>query len=187
MVVMAYMWLVLVTFGVLFMLSNKGFNSGIFGFILVWGSPALLIIWFLQIRPNKIAKENEEVNRKRVFDLVGSSPRFQHFESSTGIAVNESKGEIILSDAAAGLFKSYPFSAIRGWSLRKETVESGSVRESYENAIMRKDARAARNTGLFLDVKDIDHPEWRVVMKSEIDRNRWFEILKQTINEGGVA
>ena len=120
MVGLSYVWIVLVFFMATMANDFIGFAS----VFVVLSSPAALIIWFMQIRPKKIAKQNEESNRSKIVDLVGTLPRFHHFESSTAIAVNESKGEIILSDAVAGMFRSYPFSSIRGWEIRDETAES---------------------------------------------------------------
>lgn len=40
---------------------------------------------------------------------------------------------------------------------------------------------------MFLNMRDVDHPEWRVSMFDSADRARWAEILRQELREVGIA
>jgi hypothetical protein len=42
---------------------------------------------------------------------------------------------------------------------------------------------AAARSGFFVEVRDIDHPRWRIAMKDEAQQARWMEILRQEIKE----
>lgn len=87
-----------------------------------------------------------------------------------------------------GASKTYRYADIRAWDARKET--SGKVVGHSMQAIgvaAAMDREAKLNTGLFVTVRDVDHPQWRVSMKIENVRLRWVEILRQEINEGGVT
>jgi len=149
--------------------------------------PGALLIWDL-----RRTKARKNASQKIIKDLCGGSfPRFHHFEAMTGVTLNESKSEIILTNRK-GMVKSYPYSFIRAWEIKEETPGQvisgalvGSISAGAANA--RSGAQARRNTGLFIQVKDIDYPEWRVSMFGRNDRKRWFENLNQSINEGGVA
>ena len=43
--------------------------------------------------------------------------------------------------------------------------------------------QASANTGLFVLVKDVENPRWRIAMKDEGTQARWMEILRQEVNE----
>lgn len=52
---------------------------------------------------------------------------------------------------------------------------------AFLRARMNKQAKidAQQKTGLFITVKDVDHPEWRIAMYDKNDQARWHEILTQ--------
>lgn len=78
------------------------------------------------------------------------------------IALDEAKSELIIEKR--GLIKKYPFSEIRSWKI--STDGTGEY---------------VKRNGLYVDVKDIDHPQWHLFMYNDNAR-RWFEILNQKIN-----
>lgn len=63
---------------------------------------------------------------------------------------------------ADGFWKIYLFSDVREWETR--------------NGL-------GKNSGLYVSVKDVDHPKWRIEMKDDGIQARWMEILRQEINE----
>lgn len=208
----SYLWAGLMAILVLFflianiasMFSGKG-DGGIMNWlftsfwVLLIASPALLKIWATK-KANQVA---ESINTQ-ISKIFGSAiPRFNHFENNSVIMLHSDKSEILLANPQ-GVVKTYPYSAIREWEIRAETAgEQSSVMvtgtsgaAAAQGAMMgisaamansKAQAQAAANTGLYISVKDIDYPEWRISMASQSDRKRWFEILNQAINEGGVA
>lgn len=113
-------------------------------------------------------------------------PKLIHVEGKTGIAVNTERQEITLVNDA--VIKTYPFSDIRNWERKSETaalIHGGGTQALGAN--VGAGMKAARNSGLFVQVKDIDYPEWRVQMADINIQKRWFEILTQILNEGRTA
>lgn len=161
-------------------------------------------VFYFRSWANAKVKEREKEIQQKITDLFGGTlPRFHHFQDSTAIALNESKNEIVLGNPA-GIVKSYPYASIRDWEIREETAgQTGGVvaggtggagaamlAAGIAQAASQKHAAsviAKANSGLFINVKDIDNPAWRISLQSQADRKRWFEILNQAINEGGVA
>ena len=182
--IIGFVWIA----GCALFLPINGISVERFGLVaLLFATPGILLVWGI-----RRTKARTESSQKIIKDLCGGSlPRFHHFEGMTGVTLNESKSEIILTNRK-GMVKSYPYNFIRAWEIKEETpgkvVSSalvGSISAGTANAGAA--ARARMNTGLFIQVKDIDYPEWRVSMFGRNDRKRWFEILNQSINEGGVA
>ncbi len=68
---------------------------------------------------------------------------------------------------------------IVGGNLASATAALGA------NLAAERDAKA--RTGLFVEVRDVDRPRWRVAMRNEAMQARWREILDQQINESRPA
>lgn len=163
----------------------RGMNAFLV-FIMGWGPlVGLGIIAFF--------RHNSRYKRRMEFiSLAGVSDnhRFFHWDGSSAIALNQSNQTITLASADA--MKVYKFSDVRSWRINQETP--GQVIPAMNNAgsVLTAGAanigaasRAAANSGLFIQVKDIDYPEWRITM-NKATQNRWFEILTQVLNEGGA-
>lgn len=178
--------------------------SSLFQMALV-ASLGALSVW-LGRRVIKSQKTEELLLRSiqnKVLEACGDSlPRFHHSEAKSSISLNEKNNEIVLSNSD-GVVKSYPFASIRGWEIKEETagqapgrivtglrpgmIQGAFANQNADNVHQQALRQAALNTGLFIQVKDIDYAEWRISMLNKADRKRWFEILTQAINEGGVA
>ena len=67
-----------------------------------------------------------------------------------------------------------------------EVFAAGNIGFTGISSVAAQNARVARDnrqaSGLFVRVRDIDRPEWRIDMPSEKNQKRWMEILRQTIN-----
>lgn len=81
-----------------------------------------------------------------------------------------------------------PFADVREWETRKERAGQfvgvgvrGSLAAVGASAQAEREAKA--NSGLFVTVKDIESPKWRIAMKDEVIQARWMEILRQEVNE----
>lgn len=114
-----------------------------------------------------------------------------------GIAIGKARREIHLMRGGIlrnlfmgkGLMKTYRFEDVREWSINDVqagqvfygggSLSQGVAAMSANNAAR----RAAKNaSGLFVSVRDIDNAEWQIHMDRK-QQKRWFEILKQFINE----
>jgi len=114
---------------------------------------------------------------------------------SSGIAISPQHRLVLLRDTR-GQEKQYPFDAIRGWktnfqeSVRVQGAGTGMAGLSAIGAAnaMNRDARRLNQkaSGLFIELKDIDFPVWRVGFQSQEVQNRWHEILTQYVKEGAA-
>lgn len=115
--------------------------------------------------------------------------KYSFMNGDTAIAVSPEQKIVRLK--SGGLVKDYPFTDVRNWEAHlltggdivatSATVQGGlaAVGANRRNAKMNK-----VGSGLFVNVRDIDHPSWHIVMLNKADQNRWMEILQQLINEG---
>ena len=109
-----------------------------------------------------------------------------------GIAVVPQSETIHLMED--GNTKSYEFKDVRSWNTKVQS--GGNATYVGGNAFTamgigsdnRKTERDnERRTGLFVYVRDVDRPIWRVkfsedLVEEERQQARWFEILNQTVN-----
>lgn len=116
------------------------------------------------------------------------SLKYKHFYAKTGIAIDTEKREIHLKDRST--YKVYRFDQIRTWESNVQT--GGGVYGGGMNGVMANLANANANnarTGLFIKVKDVDFPEWKIEFplgSAKKELARWMEILQQTLNESTV-
>lgn len=150
---------------------------------------ALLIFMVVLKNSNKSAKITMGEKWKAKFPDASYSYAYGDY----GIAVDEKNLKIQLMEE--GHHREYPLSAVRSW--RANLVTGGEIVYAGGNAFTaialgaanRKQAKAnLSSTGLFVSVKDVDKPEWRIKFSDdEIEekkqQNRWCEILTQVINE----
>lgn len=151
-------------------------------------APVACLAWFAMNR----SKRRQALHQEMLAAVgVAQGRGFDHAEDGTGIALNQTKRAVaVLAD---GSYREYGYEQVRQWSIREERAGSvvpafgvaNGVAAAGASARMARDARA--NTGLFLTVKDLDRPGWRVAMKDARTRERWMELLRQEINESGAA
>ena len=147
-----------------------------------WG-PLALLLWWKSIKAGKGADRHAAALAE---SGIPQGQGLDHSEGGTGIAIDRPFKLLML--IGPGGHKSYPYADVRGWSARAE--KAGYVRGNNIQATgakIRMEMEAKNATGLFVTVRDIDQPEWRVAMKDAATRARWMEILQQEINEDGVA
>ena len=158
----------------------------------VWMGAALIAFLIFMVvlkNSNESAKTSIGEKWKAKFPNASYSYAYGH----DGIAVDEKNLKVQLMEE--GHHKEYPLSAVRSW--RANFASGGEIIAVGGSAINamgviaanRKQANANLSaTGLFVSVKDVDKPEWRVKFSDdEIEekkqQNRWCEILTQVINE----
>ena len=143
------------------------------------------VVIFIMIAKAKAGNEWEEQLNKTLTGF--QEAQYKHIDSSskTAIAVNTQLQKVCLVQDSRS--KSYAFNEIRNWETNLETagqIYGAGVNVAIAN--MKSLSAAKRNTGLFLQVKDIDQPVWQIMFPDDTKANlaKWMEILRQTLNEG---
>jgi Domain of unknown function (DUF4755) len=183
---MGLLWTVFVIWGLVVscvvpFAFKEGFVAGMTFLAVAWG-PTALLVWYVVNRAGN--REKAHAQMLAAAGVSGGSGS-DHAEDGTGIAINRAAKTLTL--LVAGFHKTYPFDAIREWETRKEragqvvAVGVAGIAAAGANARAARDASA--NTGLFVTVKDVDNPKWRIAMKDEAIQARWMEILRQELNE----
>ena len=129
--------------------------------------------------------------RDAMLTAAGLPPgtKWEHTEGNTGLAINLESRQLTL--VARDLIKTYALTDVRGWTARLvKPGQSAVVGGGLAGGVLMganniaEGMRADDATGLFVTVRDIDHPVWRVQMTDEKKQAQWMEILEQVINEG---
>lgn len=175
--VVAFIWGALLTAGAI-----GGREVGWISLVLAW-APLGVLLWFQSKQANKRGAAHDELLAKAG---IARGTGFDHTEDGTCIAINrQSKTLVLISRSAA---KTYAYADVREWDARSErpgAIVGNSLQAVAMAASLERQAKL--NTGFYVTVRDVDHPQWRVAMKAEKQRLRWMEILRQEINEGGSA
>jgi hypothetical protein len=171
-------WLVTIVLGMI----GMGFG-GLLAMVqlgLVLATIGLLVAQF--------AKSGSSKPATPAIGAFGDGAKYSHQYDGTAIAVSPGNRWVRLSDGTT--HKTYSFSDIREW--RRAWLTGGHL-VGYSGSVMGGVAQAGNNarvnrenkrgSGLFIDVKDIDHPQWRIAFPKEQELLRWYEIMQQTVNE----
>lgn len=161
--------IVIVIIGALMLLLHGIFGTlgGLVGLgLIIWG------IALMVKSHNKIETNNAT--------FAGAAHSFAN--KGTGIGIYPDKRTLLLMQDKKQ--KEYSFADIRRWEINLQT--GGNV-VGQGVAVAAANFHAAREntkaSGLFVEVRDIDHPVWRINMLKKSDQQRWMEILRQFINE----
>ncbi len=169
-----------VIFGLVGSLFSLGAESkfGVFVFVVLSWAPLAYLIWHLI---NRSAKR-EALHKELAAELgVVPGSGFDHAEDGTGVLL-DTKGKRMTVNVD-GMFKIYSYDQIRDVEIVKETINRTRVL-SQDMA----NARAARrNSGLFITVRDVEFPKWRIAMHDEAMQRRWLEMCNQELREGGIS
>jgi len=151
-------------------------------------APTVALIWFALDRSKR-----RQAAHKKMLDDVGVLPGhgFDHSEDGTSIAIN--RDQRVVGVLNGGAYRVFGYEKLREWAIREERAGkvipafgvANGIAAAGASARMEKEARA--NTGLFLTFRDLDCPTWRIAMKDSATRERWMELLRQEVNEGGAA
>ena len=153
----------------------------------------MLLIGFgplaLLIRSGRARKARWEALHSQMLAAAGVSKgaAHEHSEQGSAIAVNSRARTVTL--LAGEVWKTYAFADVRGWSSKLVRADQylvggsalGGAAALSANASARRDAAA--ESGLFVEVRDMGHPKWRVAMSDVLAQERWMEILRHEINE----
>ena len=144
---------------------------------------AALLWWARHIyRNNGIGNTTGGV-RADAYEAMCHLP-YRNFSDKTGIAIDPKQRLVHL--VAGANYKVYGFADIRKWTTN---MSSGGFHHNAGLAGMAANSAIARqnveNSGLFIEVKDIDFPLWKIrlppnrVAQYEMELARWMEILRQ--------
>ena len=147
-----------------------------------------LAVWMFSSRA-KSARSDADTLKAAACEAVGVpfDSNFAHSERNTAIVLNSQTRQIAVS--AGGESKIYGYDDLREWDVRKVSRAGGAVGYGVSGTIaagsqnIAASMQADRETGLFLTMKDVEHPLWRVSMFDASDRARWAEILRQELDE----
>jgi hypothetical protein len=160
--------------------KTKIIISGIVGFFAfpVW-LYTLYLIFFDK------SKDVAPVDPKNYAFPNNFKPTYSHFFGDSVIAVDDVSDQIHM--ASKGVSKTYPFSSIRDWEkVVYKGGHAGGVGLAAGAQALGAHNQNKRQSGLFLTVKDVDHPRWQIMFPYEQIEDqlaRWTEILRQSVNK----
>ncbi len=154
-------------------------NPGIGLLVLIVAAVPVLLVW-------RWSKRHQASAEKQLREMIGLAEGSGYLfasgvESACGIALNPATRKIALIEAGAR--KAYSFDDIREWQTIHETagvVVGGGLQGAIAN--IGESSGAAARSGMFITVRDIDRPKWRIVMPQK-EHARWMEIMRQVVNE----
>ena len=85
-----------------------------------------------------------------------------HFNKRTGIAISTARSSIKFKMVSAS--KAYQFSDVR-------SCDKHWHRSKHEGTIT-------------VNVRDIEHPNWTIHFGNEREMDKWYELIRQAVNEG---
>lgn len=177
--------IVSIALGIAIFLGLVSVNNTLAG---LWIGVPFIILGFIFI---KFSSNKDNEARKENWLNQFPAAKFKSFNDNTGIAIDDKKIHLY----EEGYTKSYLLSDVRSWATKFNSggeifSTGGGITNVLAAGANNRDVRKqnALNTGLFVSVRDVDKPEWRVTFsKNESDEKiqqaRWNEILTQSINE----
>lgn len=113
--------------------------------------------------------------------------KYKFYNKGYGIAIDVEGETLHLKELAREM--SYPFRSVRDW---KSNIATGGMLSGGgafgAGQRIRQGIENKRDTGLFVTVKDIENPKWKIefpgsARELENELARWMEILNQSINK----
>ena len=121
---------------------------------------------------------------KTVNESVTVSDGYKYCFSSEGSAIAACPDRKLLRLTDGKKQKEYAFADVRSWDSNLATgghfISGGAAALGHN---IRTNRENKKNSGLFVHVRDIDDPVWRINMLAAQDQQRWMEILRQTVND----
>lgn len=166
-------------------LAFSGLTSGTIVALL----PAAGFFWWMRhsYRSNGVASTTGGV-RADAYQAMCDLP-YHNFADKTGIAIDPKQRLVHL--VAGANYKVYGFDDIRKWTTN---MSAGGFHHGGGLAAIAANAATARqnaeSSGLFIEVRDIEFPLWKIrlptntVNKYEMELARWMEILRQHLSDG---
>lgn len=186
--IVLFFWTLLIGGGGLLASCMEGSHqiSGTFLPTMLIGFGPLALAMFIGRRKQGKKQGNDADARMKLLAAAGvaAGTGCDHAEDGAGVAINRAARTLTLM--AGGQVKTYAYADIREWEAKLFKAGRnfgvgvrGRLAAMDANAAARHEA--ASSSGLFVTVKDIDNPKWRVAMSDETMQARWMEILRQEI------
>lgn len=177
---------VLFTIGVALLIIFKAKPTDAMGMLILWCIPAFFLLVTAGIS-YKHKKDN--VSTIDVFNENGNGIWSHQFHDSK-LILNEKQQTITFQDGKNE--KTYPLSSVIGWRFN---LDSGGYDGGFGTGAIRQ--QNLKNSGLFIEVKDVMFPEWQVrfypqkgkfhqdtgYKDMEMQIKRWMRALSQIINK----
>lgn len=169
------MWVTVLWAG--FVIGSAGTGWGVAGAILA--SPLALVPLILARNTGKRRQKELDAYVARFLTALGhTDARLFLLTKENSIGLNPAAQNLVLGDGT--IVRTYKFDDVREWA----TEEKSYQRRASNFANMQEANLAAARSGLVVRVRDADKPHWLVTM-DEATRERWFELMTQTLKEGG--
>jgi len=153
---------------------------------LIVGLPLGYVGYRLATRKSSAAKKSKDAFNS--IDFVKTAD-YKNFFNDTGIAINKNAKKILL--ASPKKVKMYDFSQIKRWHYKCNSggmTTSGGLGGVFHN--IGQISMNLATSGFFVEVKDIDFPEWQIYFghnsrnPTPLDEmKKWMEIFDQFVNE----
>lgn len=174
--------------GLVFHVAGSGERGlmWLFAMAFAW-TPLALLIWFVVWRAGKRDKWHAQLMADHG---VPPGAGLDHQERGDGVMLDPKGKRLVVYNG--GDWRAYAYADVRQWEAVTETAGAVAPVGGLPNQLagmgmaIGNARRAAKGTGLFITVRDVKNPRWRITMSRERDRDRWMEILRQELNEGGV-
>lgn len=144
--------------------------------LVVYGVIIILVLFF-SVRSTIIPKVTSSKNIKGL-KTIPENLSYRYYLDNTGIAFDiENKNIYLICNQ---IKKTYNVKEIRKFSYYYSDgpqYNGGDLHDFAENLKDKKNAY--NNSGLFINVADIDHPQWQIKFSNETLLLRYFEILNQ--------
>lgn len=142
----------------------------------------ILIFWIT----SSMKESNASYAKMDVFLKSTTNCKYKYHYKQSGIGVDTDSRQLHLF--SQGLDKIYSFSDVREWKINFSSgggLVGGGLPSIGAN--IANDKQNKKETGLFILVRDIENPVWRIEFdynnNTDKELNKWMEILRQSINE----
>ncbi len=139
----------------------------------------------LRIYLSRIPKTSQSAINQFKASIPKEFHNYVYYLDDTGVAFDLENDKLLLLQD--GLGKAYPRSEIRGVTSNVEGANQWkaaggvSVTEAYHMAMDNRKERqkAYKQSGIFVEVADIDHPVWQIKFSDGDMMRRYWEIFRQ--------
>lgn len=169
-------------------------SSPMLAVLLLFGMIALGVVIFVQAKNYAVSESQTPYSESR--PSRANDWDYTHSCRGTAIGLSRSRRQVLLKSVFPGgvVTRTYDFDQVREWRINSP-LDNGSYGSdgSLNSSLLalgqfvhrRQKNEAA--TGLFLRIRDIEHPEWQIRFESGKARSheliKWTEILTQEISE----
>lgn len=173
---------IIIALFIFFTQYTRGEDWVIIGLVFAPLMLVVLVAWRTwTLRLPKVEEHDIKIFQDRLPEGFG----YPYYLDNTGYGINVEEDKIILVNGSS--YKIYDRRAIRqiqsteaSWTEYTGGRGWEAVGASLTSAENRRNA--FNDSGIFINVTDIDHPQWQIKVSDTYNRNRCYEILQQFLN-----